>query len=106
MSMIRRAAVGAVILGAGFASTAGVAMANDCSHDQGHGHGHSHSASGPGSSGHSSTCTNNLDLVNASKGGGLADVAGGAQTAIPANICDIANDNAVGNGNDVSLLGL
>jgi hypothetical protein len=99
MSMIRRAAVGAVILGAGFASTAGVAMAN-CSHDEGHGHGHGHAAS------HSSSCTNNLDLVNASKGGGLADVAGGAQTAIPANICDIANDNAVGNGNDISLLGL
>jgi hypothetical protein len=99
MSMIRRAAVGAVILGAGFASTAGVAMAN-CSHDEGHGHGHGHAAS------HSSSCTNNLDLVNASKGGGLADVAGGAQTAIPANICDIANDNAVGNGTDISLLGL
>jgi len=98
--MIRKAAVGAVILGAGLASTTGVAMATTGGHG---GHG---SHGGHGASGHSSTCTNNLDLVNASKGGGLADVAGGAQTAIPANICDIANDNAVGNGNDISLLGL
>jgi hypothetical protein len=100
MSMIRRAAVSAIILGAGLASTTGVAMATEGGHGHGHGHDHGHSSSG----GHG-TCTNNLDLVNASKGGGLADVAGGAQTAIPANICDIANDNAVGNGNELSLLG-
>ena len=92
--MIRRAAVGAIILGAGIASTTGVAMANES-----HGHSHGHSSSGHG------TCTNNLDLANVSKGGGLADVAGGAQTATPTNICDIANGNAAGNGNDVSLLG-
>jgi hypothetical protein len=98
MSMIRRAAVGAIILGAGFASTTGVAMATEGGH--GHGHDHGHSA------GHSSSCTNNLDLVNASKGGGFADVAGGAQTAVPVNICDIANDNAVANDNELSLLGL
>ena len=97
--MIRKAAVGAVILGAGLASTTGVAMATEGGHG-GHGHG------GHGHGGHSSTCTNNLDLVNASKGGGFVDVAGGAQTAIAANLCDIANDNAVGNGNEVSLLGL
>ncbi len=97
--MIRRAAVGAVILGAGLASTAGVAMAN-CSHDEGHGHGHDHGHA----AGHSNSCSNNLDLLNASQGGGLADVAGGAQTAIAGNICDIANDNAVGNDNSVSLL--
>jgi hypothetical protein len=103
MSMIRRAAVGAVILGAGLASTAGVALANDCHHGHGGHDGHGHSSAGHSGGGNS--CTNNLDLVNASKGGGLADVAGGAQTAIPTNICDIANDNAVGNGNEVSLLG-
>ena len=99
--MIRRAAVGAVILGAGFASTAGVAMAN-CSHDEGHGHGHDHGHA----AGHSSSCTNNLDLLNASKSDGFFNVAGGAQTAIAANVCDIANDNAVGNDNEVSVLGL
>ena len=94
--MIRRAAVGAVILGAGFASTAGVAMANDCQHDEGHGH-HGHAA------GHSSSCTNNLDLLNASKSEGFVNVAGGAQTAIAANVCDIANDNAIGNDNTFAL---
>jgi hypothetical protein len=98
MSMIRRAAVGAVILGAGFASTAGVALANDCHHDH-HGHGHR-------SAGHSSSCTNNLDLLNSSETDSFVDVAGGAQTAIAANVCDIANDNAIGNHNEVSLLGL
>lgn len=92
--MIRKAAVGAIILGAGLASTSGVAMATE----GGHGH-HGHGSSGHGS------CTNNLDLVNASKDGGFVDVAGGAQTAIPVNICDIANDNAVANGNEVSVLG-
>jgi hypothetical protein len=105
MSMIRRAAVGAIILGAGFASTTGVAMATEGGHGHGHGHDHGHSSSGHGSSGHG-TCTNNLDLANASQSSGFADVLGGAQTAIAANICDIANDNAVGNGNDVSVLGL
>jgi hypothetical protein len=94
MSMIRKAAVGAIILGAGLASTSGVAMATD----GGHGHGH-------GGHGQSRSCTNNLDLVNASKSGAFADVAGGAQTALAGNICDIANDNAVGNGNEVSVLG-
>jgi hypothetical protein len=95
MSMIRKAAVGAIILGAGLASTSGVAMATE----GGHGHGH-------GGHGSSSSCTNNLDLVNASKTDSFADVAGGAQTALAGNLCDIANDNAIGNDNVVSLLGL
>jgi hypothetical protein len=100
MSMIRRAAVSAIILGAGLASTTGVAMATEGGHGHGHGHDHGHSSSGHG------TCTNNLDLVNSANGGGfLADVAGGDQTAIPVNICDVANDNAVGNGNELSLFG-
>jgi len=94
--MIRKAAVGAVILGAGLASTSGVALATE----GGHGHGHGH-----GGHGSSSSCTNNLDLLNATKSGSFADVAGGSQTALAGNICDIANDNAVGNGNEVSVLG-
>ena len=98
--MIRRAAVGAVILGAGLASTAGVAMANEGGHGHEHGHEHGHSSSGHG------TCTNNLDLANASKSGGFADILGGAQTAVPVNICDIANDNAVANDNEISLFAL
>jgi hypothetical protein len=99
MSMIRKAAVGAIILGAGLASTSGVAMATEGGHGHGHGHGH-------GGHGSSSSCTNNLDLVNASKTDSFADVAGGAQTALAGNLCDIANDNAIGNDNVVSLLGL
>jgi hypothetical protein len=93
MSMIRRAAVGAVILGAGLASTAGVAMATE----GGHGH--------HGGHGHSSSCTNNLDLVNGAKSGSFADVLGGDQTAGALNICDNANDNAVANHNEVDVLG-
>jgi hypothetical protein len=100
MSMIRKAAIGAVILGAGLASTSGVAMATEGGHGHGHGHG------GHGGHGSSNSCTNNLDLLNASQSGAFADVAGGAQTAIAGNICDIANDNAVGNDNELSLLGL
>ncbi len=91
--MIRRAAVGAVILGAGLASTTGVAMATTS-----HGHGHGSSDD------HGSSCSNTLDLKNISKGGGLADVAGGAQTAAPINICHVANDNKLLNHNDLSLL--
>ena len=92
--MIRRAAVGAVVLGAGLASTAGVAMATTSG---GHGHG--------SSDGHDGTsCSNTLDLKNLSKGGGLADVAGGAQTAAPINACHIASDNNLLNHNDISLL--
>ena len=32
-------------------------------------------------------------------------MAGGSQTALAGNICDIANNNAVGNGNTLSVLG-
>lgn len=93
--MIRKAAVGAIILGAGLASTSGVAMATEGGHGHGDHDGHRSSSS----------CTNNLDLLNVTKSGSFADVAGGSQTALAGNICDIANNNAVGNGNTLSVLG-
>lgn len=95
--MIRRAAVGAIVLGAGLASTTGAAFANDCGHGQGHGH---------DSHGGSSSCLNGVDQKSATKGGGpsLADVAGGAQTAVPVNVCHVLNDNKVLNDISVSAL--
>jgi hypothetical protein len=95
MSMIRRAAVGAIVLGAGLASTAGVAMANDSGHDHG----------GHGSHGHSASCTNVVGQENASKNGGfLASVADGDNVAVPVNVCDVLNDNHVLNHISVSVL--
>jgi hypothetical protein len=95
MSMIRRAAVGAVVLGAGLASTAGVAMANDCGHDQGH-----------GSHGKSASCANAVDQQSLTKGGGfsLASVAGGDNVAVPVNVCHVLNDNHLLNHISVSAL--
>lgn len=93
--MIRRAAVGAVVLGAGLASTAGVAMANDCGHDQG----------GHGSHGRSASCANAVGQENTSKGGGFASVAGGDNVAVPVNVCHVLNDNHVLNHISVSVLG-
>ncbi len=96
--MIRRAAVGAVVLGAGLASTTGVAMATECSH----GHDHDH-----GSHGHGQTtnCLNAVDQHNATEGGGFADVLGGAQTAVPVNVCHVLDDNHVLNNIDIAVLG-
>jgi hypothetical protein len=96
MSMIRRAAVGAIVLGAGLASTTGVAMATE----SGHGHGHGHDSHGG-----SSSCLNAVDQQNATEGSAFADVAGGAQTAVPINVCHVLNDNHVLNDISVSVLG-
>lgn len=94
--MIRRAAVGAVVLGAGLASTTGVAMATECSHGHDHGsHGH----------GQTTSCLNAVDQHNATKGGGFADVLGGAQTAVPVNVCHVLDDNHVLNNIDIAVLG-
>jgi hypothetical protein len=94
MSMFRRAAVSAVVLGAGLVSTAGVALANDCPSES---HGHAPSAE----------CQNSVDLKNITEGSGdsLASVLPGAQTAAPINACHILDDNAIANGNSIDLLG-
>ncbi|NMO92575.1 hypothetical protein [Actinomycetospora sp. TBRC 11914] len=96
MSKIRRAAVGVVVLGAGLASTSGVAMATQ----SGHGHGHDDSHGG------STSCLNAVDQKSATKGGGfsLASVAGGDNVAVPVNVCHVLNDNHVLNDISVSAL--
>ncbi len=92
MSMLRKTTITVAIVGAGLGSLTGAAFAN--TH-----HGSSHDSHS------SSSCTNNVKALNSSKGGGFADVAGGAQTVGAANVCHILDDNKVLNGNVVNLGG-
>jgi hypothetical protein len=101
VSTLRKTVLTTAIIGAGLASTAGSAFATDCGHE---GHHKSHESSSSSSS--SSDCTNNVKALNSSKGGGFADVAGGAQTIIPVNACHILDNNKILNGNSISVLGL
>ena len=98
MSTFRKTVLTTAIIGAGLATTAGSAFATDCGHDSHSGH-KSHETT------KSSECTNNVKALNQTKGGGLADVLGGAQTVAPINACDILSHNSLLNGNDISVLG-
>ncbi len=92
MSMLRKTTITVAIVGAGLGSLTGAAFAN--TH-----HGSSHDSHS------SSSCTNNVKALNASKSGGFVDVAGGAQTVVAANVCHILDDNKVLNGNVVNIGG-
>jgi hypothetical protein len=115
--MIRKTVLATAIIGVGLGSMTGAAFAGDDPGDGGHSHnwdndhGHSRHHHGHDSWGHdgskdqkSSSCTNNVAAANESRGGGLADVLGGAQTVIPVNACHILDDNSILNGNDISVL--
>ena len=91
MSMFRKAAVGVVVLGAGLASTSGVALAT-----QSHGHGHE---------GGGNSCSNAIAAKNTTEGKGLVSVAGGDQVPVAINACHILNDNKVANKNNVAAVG-
>ena len=105
MSMFRKTVLATAIVGAGLGSLSGAAFAGDAPDNGGHGDEHS-SSHHHGSWGKhaSSSCTNNVEAANRTSGGGLADVLGGAQTIVPVNLCHIASDNQVLNGNHYSVL--
>jgi hypothetical protein len=96
VSTFRKTVLTTAIIGAGLASTAGSAFATSCDSHEGHG---SHSKSSD------SSCSNDVKALNETKGGGLANVLGGAQAVAPINACHILSDNHLLNGNNVALLG-
>ncbi len=71
-----------------------------------HGHRGHHGSWDKGSDNHqsSSSCSNDVTALNASKGGGLLDVLGGAQTVVPVNACHILDDNNILNHVDLDVL--
>ncbi|HEY2191400.1 MAG TPA: hypothetical protein VGH76_03725 [Actinomycetospora sp.] len=73
--------------------------------DQDHGHGHGHRGH-HGSDNHrsSSSCDNDVTQMGAANGGGLLDVLGGAQTAVPVNACHILDDNNILNHVGIDVL--
>jgi hypothetical protein len=96
MSMLRKTTITVAIVGAGLGSLSGAAFAN--TH-----HGSSHDSHD--SHGSSASCTNNVKALNSAQGGGFVDVAGGAQTIVPVNVCHILNDNKILNGNVLNIGG-
>ena len=85
MQMFRKAAVATVILGAGLASTAGVAMAHGS---------HGETAKG---------CSNTLAAKNSNGADRtLGDTTGGAQRLSGSNTCDILNGNKVLSDNNAA----
>ncbi len=116
--MIRKTVLATAIIGAGLGSMTGAAFAgddpgdgghsswgNDSGHSRDHHHGHHGSWDRGDKDQKSSSCTNNVAAANESRGGGLADVLGGAQTVVPLNVCHILDDNSILNGNSISVLG-
>ncbi len=89
MQMFRKAAVATVILGAGLASTAGVAMAHG-SHGEAAGKSCSNSAAAKSSNGADRT---------------LGDTTGGDQAVDLSNTCDILNGNEILSGNNAATGG-
>jgi hypothetical protein len=82
---------------------------NSWDHDGDHGkhHGHEHGHwSHHGSDNHrsSTSCSNDVTQLGASKGGSLVDVLGGAQTAVPVNACHILDDNDILNNVGIKVL--
>jgi hypothetical protein len=107
--MIRKTVLATAIIGAGLGTMTGAAFAGDDpgtgGHDWDGGHSHSHGHHGSWDNDKSSSCTNDVKAANVTKGGGLADVLGGAQTVAPINVCHILDDNSILNGNHISVLG-
>jgi len=109
--MIRKTVLATAIIGAGLGSMTGAAFAGDDPGDGGHSnwgndHGHSRHHGHDNDHQKSSSCTNNVAAANETRGGGLVDVLGGAQTIIPVNVCHILDDNSILNGNHINVLGL
>jgi len=107
--MLRKTVLATAIVGAGLTSMTGAAFAGDDPGDGGHnwdnsGHSHSHGHHGSWDNDKSTSCDNDVKQFGAAKGGGLADVLGGAQTAVPVNVCHVLDDNALLNNIHVSLL--
>jgi hypothetical protein len=104
--MLRKTVLTSVIVGAGLTSMTGAAFAGDDPGDGGHNwdSGHSHEHHGSWDHGKSTSCSNEVAQANETKGGGLADVLGGAQTAVPLNVCHVLDDNAILNNIGVSVL--
>jgi hypothetical protein len=88
MQMFRKAAVATLIMGAGLASTAGVAMAHENGGDAAKGC--SNAAAAKSSNGADRT---------------LGDTTGGEQAFDLSNTCDILNDNEILSANNVAAAG-
>ncbi|HEY2194993.1 MAG TPA: hypothetical protein VGH76_22220 [Actinomycetospora sp.] len=104
--MLRKTVLATAIVGAGLTSMTGAAFAGDDPGDGGHNwdSGHSH-GNHHGSRDHDgSSCSNEVAQANETKGDSFADVLGGAQTAVPLNVCHVLDDNAILNDIDVSVL--
>ncbi|MCD2189329.1 hypothetical protein [Actinomycetospora soli] len=83
MSVFRKTVLASAILGAGLASTAGVASAHASHHDGG--------------------CSNGVSAESSnSSGRSLGDTEGGAQDLSASNTCDILNGNKVASANNVA----
>lgn len=83
MSVFRKTVLASAILGAGLASTAGVATATTAHHDGG--------------------CSNGIAAKSDnSSGRSLGDTTGGAQDLSASNTCDILNGNKVASGNNAA----
>ncbi|MDL5155587.1 hypothetical protein [Actinomycetospora termitidis] len=82
--MFRKTLIATAVVGAGLASTAGVAMAHE-HHDAG------------------KSCSNAAEAASKnSSGDSLGDTTGGAQALDLSNTCDILNGNKIGSGNNVA----
>ncbi len=85
--MIRKTVLATAIIGAGLGSMTGAAFAGDDPGSSGHNwdndHGHSRHHGTARTTPGKSSCTNNVAAANKTKGGGLVDVLGGAQTIVP-----------------------
>jgi hypothetical protein len=104
MSMLRKTVLTVAIAGTGLGAMSGAAFANDSHHGDSHESHSSHGSSSHGSSSHG-TCSNDVKALNETKGGGLADVAGGDQILAPINACDILNGNKLLNDNNLAIGG-
>jgi hypothetical protein len=107
--MLRKTVLATAIVGAGLTSMTGAAFAGDDPGDGGHnwddgGHSHSHGHHGSWDHGRDASCANGVGQENSTKGGGLADVLGGDNVAVPINACHILNDNKILNDINVSVL--
>ena len=73
-------------------------------HGRDHGRDHGHWGNGSGNHKSASSCSNDVTGLNASKSGGLLNVLGGAQAAVPVNACHILDDNNILNNLDLDVL--
>lgn len=85
MSILRKTVVATAIIGAGLGTMSGAAMAHD-----------SHGSDAKG-------CSNSIAAESENGSGrSLGDTTGGDQALEASNLCNIANGNLVGSGNNVA----